>query len=162
MIDQVTAHHLFEYKDGVLYWKNAQRPSFNGKKAGYDNGSGYKKVSIYGKQYYAHRIIYLMQHGVMPKLVDHIDGNPSNNAIENLREANSSQNMMNSFQKANNLSGHRNVRYNKDRHNYSVYITLDGKQTFFGSYDDVELAGLVADEARRKHHGEFFFARSIN
>jgi hypothetical protein len=160
MIDQLTAHHLFEYKDGNLYWKNPVHKKNLGKIVGYDNGYGYKKVDIKGKQYYVHRIVYLMQHDMMPKLIDHIDGNPSNNAIENLREANNSQNMMNSFQKANNLSGHRNVRYNKDRHNYSVYITLSGKQKFFGSYDDVELAALVADEARRKHHGEFFFARS--
>jgi hypothetical protein len=162
MIDQVIAHHLFEYKDGDLYWKNAQRPSFNGKKAGYDNGSGYKKVSIDGKQYYSHRIIYLMQHGVMPKLVDHIDGNPSNNAIENLRPANTSQNMMNSLKKQNNTSGYRNVFPNKERDTWVVYITINKKTKFFGSYEDVELAGLVAEEARRKYHGEFFSTRSIN
>jgi hypothetical protein len=160
MIDQVTAHHLFEYKDGVLYWKNAQRPSFNGKEAGYDNGSGYKKVSIYGKQYYVHRIIYLMQHGVMPKLIDHIDGNPSNNAIENLRETDSSTNNFNSAYKDKNKSGYRNVFYNKDRGKWTIYITINKKTKFFGSYDDVELAGLVADEARRKYHGEFFTQRS--
>lgn len=160
MIDQVTAHHLFEYKNGVLYWKNAQRPSFNGKEAGYDNGSGYKKLSIYGKQYYAHRIIYLMQHGVMPKLIDHIDGNPSNNAIENLRETDSSTNNFNSVYKDKNKSGYRNVFYNKNRSKWTIYITINRKTKFFGSYDDVELAGLVADEARRKYHGEFFTQRS--
>jgi hypothetical protein len=160
MIDQVTAHHLFEYKDGVLYWKNAQRPSFNGKEASYDNGSGYKKLRIYGKQYYAHRIIYLMQHGVMPKFIDHIDGNPSNNAIENLRETDSSTNNFNSVYKDENKSGYRNVFYNKDRNKWTIYITINKKTKFFGSYDDVELAGLVADEARRKYHGEFFTQRS--
>ena len=155
-----TVNHLFEYKDGNLYWKNPVHKKNLGKIAGYDNGYGYKKVDIKGKQYYVHRIVYLIQHGTMPKLIDHIDGNPSNNAIENLREANSSQNMMNSLQTRKCLSGYRNVRYAKDRNNYSVYITLNGKQNYFGSYEDVELAGLVAEEARRKYHGEFFTQRS--
>jgi hypothetical protein len=160
MIDQDKVHHLFEYKDGDLYWKNSQRPSFNGKKAGYDNGSGYKKLNIDGKQYYAHRIIYLMQHGVMPDLLDHIDGDTTNNRIENLRPANTSQNMMNSAKTKNSISGCRNVFYSKERNNYAVYITINKKAKYFGAYDDVELASLVADEARRKYHGEFFSERN--
>jgi hypothetical protein len=162
MIDQVTAHYLFEYKDGNLYWKNPVHKKNLGKIVGYDNGYGYKKVSIKGKQCYVHRIVYLMQHGTMPKTIDHIDGNSSNNAIENLRPANTSQNMMNSVKKQKNTSGYRNVFPNKERDTWVVYITINKKTKFFGSYEDVELAGLVAEEARRKYHGEFFSTRSVN
>ena len=162
MIDQITTHELFEYKDGDLYWKNSMRPSYNGKLAGYDYKDGYKKITIKNKQYYVHRIIYLMQHGFMPKIVDHIDGNKKNNKIENLREANSSQNAMNCVENQRNTSGYRNVSYNKNRNNWSVYIRINKKTNFFGSYDDVELAGLVAEEARNKYQGEFFSTRSIN
>ena len=56
MIDQVTAHHLFEYRNGHLYWKNAVLPSNNGKLAGYDNKNGYKKVTIKNKQYYITKV----------------------------------------------------------------------------------------------------------
>ena len=162
MIDQVTAHHLFEYRDGHLYWKNAVLPSNNGKLAGYDNKNGYMKVTIKNKQYYIHRIIYLMQHGFMPQMIDHIDGNSKNNSIENLREADSSKNNFNSVYKNKNKSGYRNVFYNKERNTWTIYITINKKTKFFGSYEDVELAGLVAEEARRKYHGEFFTQRGIN
>ena len=148
MIDQVTAHHLFEYRDGHLYWKNAVLPSNNGKLAGYDNKNGYMKVTIKNKQYYIHRIIYLMQHGFMPQMIDHIDGNSKNN--------------FNSVYKSKNKSGYRNVFYNKERDTWTIYITINKKTKFFGSYEDVELAGLVAEEARRKYHGEFFTQRGIN
>ena len=157
-----TANHLFEYKDGNLYWKNPVQKQNRGKVVGFDSGNGYKRVDIKGKQYYVHRIVYLMQHGTIPKIIDHIDGNSSNNAIENLRPANTSQNMMNSVKKQKNTSGYRNVFPNKERDTWVVYITINKKTKFFGSYEDVELAGLVAEEARRKYHGEFFSTRSIN
>jgi hypothetical protein len=155
MLTQEQAHSLFEYKDGALYWKNSQRPSLNGKKAGYDNGNGYFKVNINGKQYFNHRIIYLMQHGYIPKLIDHIDGNPTNNKIENLRIASSSENAMNSLRKQKNASGCKNVFYNKNRNKYYVYIKIDNKVNYFGTYDDIELAELVAIEARNKFQGIF-------
>jgi hypothetical protein len=155
MITQDEALNMFEYRDGVLLWKNSVRPSFNGKEAGYNNGSGYRKINIKGIQYYVHRIIYLMQHGKCPKIIDHIDRNPSNNKIENLREATSSQNAINSFRKRKASSGVTNVSFNKKRNKYGVYVRVNCKNTFFGSFDDLELAELVAQEAKAKHYGIF-------
>jgi hypothetical protein len=155
-----TVKHLFEYKDGNLYWKNPVKKQKIGKVVGFDSGNGYKRVDIKGKQYGVHRIVFLMHHGYLPKMIDHIDGNGANNAIENLRETDSSTNNFNSVYKDENKSGYRNVFYNKDRNKWTIYITINKKTKFFGSYDDVELAGLVADEARRKYHGEFFTQRS--
>jgi hypothetical protein len=39
------------------------------------------------KAYYAHRIVWMLHNGLIQKglVTDHIDGNPSNNRIENLR-----------------------------------------------------------------------------
>jgi len=157
-----TVNHLFEYKDGSLYWKNPVQKQKCGKLVGFDSGNGYKRVDIKGKQYSVHRIVFFMHHGYFPKMVDHIDGNGTNNAIENLREADSSQNMMNSVKKQKNTSGYRNVFFHNQRNHWVIRITINKKTKFFGSYEDVELAGLVAEEARRKYHGEFFSTRSIN
>jgi hypothetical protein len=157
-----TANHLFEYKDGNLYWKNPVQKQNIGKVVGFDSGHGYKRVDIKGKQFSVHRIVFLMHHGYLPKMIDHIDGNGTNNAIENLRETDSSKNNFNSVYKNKNKSGYRNVFYNEERNNWTIYITINKKTKFFGSYEDVELAGLVAEEARRKYHGEFFTQRGIN
>jgi len=157
-----TVNHLFEYKDGSLYWKNPVQKQKCGKLVGFDSGNGYKRVDIKGKQYSVHRIVFFMHHGYFPKMVDHIDGNGTNNAIENLREADSSQNMMNSVKKQKNTSGYRNVFFHNQRNHWVIRITINKKTKFFGSYEDVELAGLVAEVARRKYHGEFFSTRSIN
>ena len=154
------ANHLFEYKDGNLYWKNPVQKQNRGKVVGFDSGHGYKRVDIKGKQYNVHRIVFFMHYGYFPKMVDHIDGNGANNAIENLREADYSKNNFNSVYKCKNKSGYRSVFFHNQRNKWCVSMTINGKHKFFGSYDDVELAGLVAEEARRKYHGEFFTQRS--
>jgi len=155
MLDQAKALHLFEYKGGRLYWKNAVRPSFNGKEAGYDNGSGYRKVTINNKQHYVHRIVYLMHYGSCPAILDHADCNTSNNTIENLREATVSQNTLNYARKKKSSTGVCNVAFDKRRKKFNVYVRVNCKAKFFGAFKDLELAELVAQEARAKHYGEF-------
>lgn len=59
----------------------------SGRKVGWKDKRGYCHVSIDKEQYKMHRIIYKMWHGIDPgnRVVDHRDGNPSNNCITNLR-----------------------------------------------------------------------------
>jgi hypothetical protein len=88
MFTQEQAHELFDYKDGVLYWK--VRPAYNIKKnsrAGSRHHSNYIYISINKSSIAEHRIIFLMHHGYLPEQVDHIDNDRTNNRIENLRKA---------------------------------------------------------------------------
>jgi hypothetical protein len=156
-LTQEEALRLFEYRDGVLYWKNAVRPSFNGKQAGCDDGQGYIKVTINKKQYLAHRIIYLMHYGEMPTTIDHADRDVHNNHIENLRPADSSTNGMNARAWKASSTGCRNVTRQNKRNKFSVFIRVKGKSKFIGNFADLELADLVATEARAKYHGKFAF-----
>ncbi|OKP31351.1 HNH endonuclease [Serratia fonticola] len=66
--------------------------------AGSLNHNGYYHVMLKGIRYQAHRIIYEMLYGeIRPGwLVDHADGDPTNNKISNLRLASHSDNTVNS------------------------------------------------------------------
>ena len=150
-------NHLFEYKDGELLWKNPCHKNNLGKPVGYNNGNNYKKVTINKKQFYVHRIVYFMHHGYLPKIIDHIDNNKSNNSIHNLREATCAQNLLNRPTKKINQSGYRNVYFNKIRKKWNVRVKANGKLYCLGAYEDLELAGLVAEEARQKYQGDFFY-----
>ncbi|EOC1198696.1 HNH endonuclease [Cronobacter sakazakii] len=58
--------------------------------------NGYIFVSWRGKKYAAHRLAWFYYHGKWPKEdIDHINGNPSDNSIRNLREATRAQNSHN-------------------------------------------------------------------
>ena len=55
-------------------------------------------ISIKGKvkHYSYHRAIWLFVYGELPKELDHIDGNPLNNRVSNLRAVTRSENKLNS------------------------------------------------------------------
>lgn len=157
MITQEQANQIFTYKDGKLFWKSDVRPDFIGKEVGTDSGIGYLKCTFKRKQYLVHRIIYLMHHGKLPAVIDHADRNRKNNQIENLRAANVSKNGMNGLAGKPSSTGCRNVTRDTRRNKFSVHLRIKGKSTFLGNYEDLELADLVASEARAKYHGEFAF-----
>jgi len=155
IISKEFLHQLFEYKDGVLYWKIKWSDKVVvGNPVGHIK-NGYLGTKINKIDYRNHRLIFMMHHGYMPKIIDHIDGNPLNNKIENLREATSSQNGYNKKISKANTSGKKGVCWKKDKSKYKVELTINSKPTFLGYYKDYELACLVADEARNKYHGEF-------
>lgn len=155
MITQELVKDLFEYRDGKLYWKKCHRKDFNGTEAGCLNNTGYLRVKITKAGYLVHRLIYLMHHGRLPVMIDHINGNPLDNRIDNLREASSPQNQYNAKVRKDNLSGIKGVGWNKNKKKWIVRIRINGKRKHLGCFDDLELAELVIIEARNKYHKEF-------
>ena len=145
---------LFDYKNGELYWKAKKSGVTVGMKAGSDSGNGYITLQINGKNYKLHRIIFMMHYGYLPKYLDHIDGNPSNNSIENLRECTHQENVWNQSIKKNNTTGIKNVSWSEKRKRWFVKLTHK-TGTFQKFFKDLELAELVAIEARDKFHGKF-------
>jgi hypothetical protein len=154
-------NEAFEYRNGKIYWKINTNKSKNliGKEAGCKSSGAYGSVMIDKKAYCVHRIIYCMHTGEWPEVVDHINNDPQDHRIENLRAANHSTNNMNKSPQSNNKSGVKNVCWNKPHQKWSVQIQANKKRVFSKLFDDLELAELVAIEARAKYHGEF--ARSI-
>lgn len=151
---------LFEYRDGVLYWKEppATHAHKLGRSAGtYSRAHNRIKIQYNGRIYGAHQLIFLMFYGYMPKIIDHIDRDPMNNRIENLREATFSGNAQNARVRKDNSSGVKNVCWHKRANKWSVSVAKNSKIRHFGYYDDLELAELVALEARDKLHGKFAY-----
>ena len=147
---------LFEYRDGALYWRNPSSYRVKvGDRVGCLNGNGYFHTSIGAKWYLVHRLIYMMFHGTCPQIVDHIDGDRSNNCIKNLRGCTLSQNLHNSKRAKNNTSGVKGVNWAKQSNKWEVRLRINGRRLHFGYFQDLEFAELVATEARVKHHGEF-------
>jgi hypothetical protein len=158
MINKELVSEYFDHKDGSLYWKKVTHPNKSyliGQEVGFIHSTGYRHVTWLGKQHKVHRLIYLMVHGYMPKEIDHINGNRADNSIENLREVTRSQNQCNKTMCSSNTSGYKGVSWHKIANKWSVRLSKNGKSKHFGYYDDLELAGLVALEARDLHFGKY-------
>ena len=148
---------VFDYSDGKLYWKIAKSRCVRvGEEAGcIDKSTGYVKVSLDGKSYGAHRLIFLMHHGYLPKNVDHDNLNRSDNRIENLRAATVANNAQNSKRPSNNTSGVKGVSWHKKIGKYLAYVTVNGKRVLLGYYADLDDAKQSVMKAREFYHEEF-------
>lgn len=88
-------------------------------------------------------------------VVDHIDGNPLNNRMSNLRLATSSQNAMNSRISSDNSSGVKGVSFDKSMSKWQAYINIDYKKINLGYFSCLENAAKARKDAEIKYHGEF-------
>lgn len=149
-------HQVFEYRDGHLYFKKQTGNRIKiGEKAGSLTSAGYFCTTIYKKPYLIHRLIYMMFNGFITDQIDHIDGNKQNNKIENLRLASNTQNQHNAKMRKDNNSGFKGVYWQKSTNKWAVSVSVNKKRLYFGCFKDIELAELVAIEARDKYHGKF-------
>lgn len=148
-------HQVFEYKNGGLYWKISKQNVCAGNSLGTLGLNGYFSTIIKKKPYLIHRLIFLFHYGYLPITVDHIDGNPLNNNIENLREATQSENICNAKLYKNSTSGIKNVYFDKNANKWVVRLSINQKRVFLGLFENLELADLVSHEARDLYHGKF-------
>jgi hypothetical protein len=156
-MNKEVSNFIFDYVDGVLHWKNPTNPRRTaiGSVAGSISKRGYIHVQYLNKIYKAHQIVFLMFNGFIPKTIDHINGILTDNRIENLRQVNTSENQQNSKIRKDNSSGVKNVSWHTRAKKWGVQLSVNGKIKHFGYFNDLELADLVAKEARNKYHREF-------
>lgn len=143
--------------ENKLYHKFASR---NGKaqpgtEAGWLDRYGYRIMEVSACRFPVHRAIYYLKTGQWCVYLDHIDGDPLNNSLDNLRPANHSNNMRNTRLSKRNTSGYKGVSWDKKSKLWVVRVRVASYYKVFGKFADKELAGLVASEVRRKYHGEF-------
>jgi hypothetical protein len=155
MITQERLHEMFEYRDGNLYRKISLGRTKAGDKVGFINDKGYVAVNIDKQCIALHRLIWMMQYGVMPYLVDHIDGNKQNNKIKNLRLADRFQNAHNKKMHSNNKSGVKGVHWNKNANRWKAQIYCYRKRYDLGFFNDLKDAEEFVCLARDMLHGQF-------
>ena len=163
-------HQLLRYnpETGDLVWlprtpdlifDNNKRAIWNsrfaGSVAGYVRptmkGLAYLHIGIQGTIFKAHRLVWVYVRGEpVPDIIDHIDHDPLNNRIENLRAATMSQNRANSFTRRESVSGIKGIRITR-QNKFMVRI----KQTSFGTFATLEEAKAAYKEATTRLFGDF-------
>lgn len=120
---------------------------------GLDKSTGYIKISVENRRYWAHRLAWLYVHGVWPSSgIDHRDENGLNNAISNLRPASKSENGQNvSAARSSSKSGLLGASPTADGR-WTAAITVSGKMKNLGRFDSPEEAHAAYIDAKTKLH----------
>ena len=147
-------HELFRYEesDGRLYRRIRSGNAAAGTATGHRDSWGAVQVSVKGRLYLAHRVIWAMKTGKWPrKTIDHRDRNPENNRWGNLREATRAQQTANKIHTKGNSSS-RGLHWRGERQAWQVMLA--GKH--LGQFRDKSEAMRVFDDAAKKRWGEFY------
>jgi hypothetical protein len=152
-IDQLILERLkYTPDDGKVWWvKHPRWISYSGREAGNVNQNGYRKLKFCGKQLLVHRVAWFLHCGSWPiGDIDHIDGNPLNNKITNLRDVPHNINLQNrKSATTKNKTGFLGVV--KRGKKYAAHTNRNKKQIYFGLFETAELA----HRAYMEYHGNF-------
>ena len=172
--DDLTYEYLhsiltYDSETGKLYHKPRPRDMFKSdrvwkiwntryanQKAGteYESTKGYwvVQLDIFGKKRKAHRVIWFMQYGEWPKdQIDHINGDSTDNRIENLRDVTHKENSLNRKLPCNNTSGTLGVSFDKKCKKWESYIMVNYTKISLGFFTHKEDAIAARKEAEIKY-----------
>lgn len=142
-----------------LRWTKKSGYKINiGDAAGSLGEEGYYRTRFDKKLYFNHRIVFFLHHGYCPDYIDHIDGNRSNNKIENLRECSKKENAYNSKLSKKNTSGHKGVYFSQSGKTSCWVVKIrKNKKTYRKCFpiDKFQEACDYADALRKTLHGDF-------
>jgi hypothetical protein len=154
MLTQNELSDLFEYRDGRLYSRVFRGKITPGTCIGNRRKDGYFHAEINKRKYLLHRLIFTLKHGYTPVFIDHINGDRSDNRIENLRLATVSENMYNTKINTKNTSGFKGVHFNKQKQKWQAKLWVRGEQ-IARVFQSKELAVEFMELFREMAHGQF-------
>jgi hypothetical protein len=155
--------HLFDYDPdtGILIAKTDRPKCPAGSVIGAKNSHGHLVCRVDYQIYYVHRIAWVLHYGEEPpKIIDHINGDGSDNRIENLRAASLSQNMANTGASNRTTSGMKGAYWSTLEKKWRSGIIRGGKYHHLGWFSTESEAAAAYRAASLELDGPFsVFAR---
>lgn len=137
----------YDGKNGNFYWReNVGGKSKKNKIAGYKENDGYIRIKYSGRVYLAHKVAWFFKTNKVALFgLDHINGNRSDNRLENLRLADTRQNAQNRKRHRNgSLQGtSRHTTKKGTKAGWYSYITVNKNSIYLGYYQTEEEAHLA-------------------
>lgn len=142
--DAVRASLSYNPHTGCLTWVRTGAPASS------INNKGYGRVKVMQQTLSAHRVCWFLHHGTWPTgILDHINGNKTDNRIDNLRVVTNQQNGMNRKLNENSKSGYSGVSWAPRQKAWKVYIRRGGRNIHLGYFKDKADAAEARKSAER-------------
>lgn len=141
------------FDTGKVTWVTRKRGRPSKGAAGCSKPNGYIYIRHSGKEFLAHRVVYFAANGSLPPSIDHVDRDPANNALSNLRAASQSENNINRGMMRSNKSGVTGVMRLGVNGKWRAFIKRDGKARMLGDFvekADAILARMNAETSMRE------------
>lgn len=118
-----------------------RRTWLNGNKGEWTKGSkrsnGYRAICVDRKSMLAHRVAYAIHFGEFPDgLIDHINGDRSDNRISNLRVVDHAENMKNRTVIYNRKKKFKGCYFDKDKNKWRAAARIEKKIYLLGNFND--------------------------
>lgn len=142
-----TSNRYFSAEGMCQRWnaKNA------GKKIDSKNKLNYIRISIFGQRFLLHRVIWLWVTGEWPKIIDHENGEPSDNRWCNLRSVTRAENQKNLKLNKENKSGYPGVLFVSELGKWRVRIHVNCQDIHIGVFE------CVKDAIQARKEAEIFY-----
>ena len=114
---------------------------------------GYFRGQILKKSYSLHRVAWALHYGKWPiGQIDHINGNPEDNRILNLRDVSQTENARNQKLHVDSSTGYVGVTFRKLANKWRAQIRAEGKNKHLGYFDNMNDA-IDARKSAETLHG---------
>ena len=127
------------------------RKKYKGRREHWAKPGNYISVSIDGKSFPAHRLIWMMVYGYWPNEIAHINGTKQANRLCNLRNVTALENRRNKCIQKNSTSGVMGVYWNKWDKKWAARITVNRKFVHLGYFSNKEDAIATRKAAEVKY-----------
>lgn len=143
---QLLEYLSYNPETGLFTWLKQKSSSIKiGNVAGYKDKLGYVQIKFNSKSYLAHRLAWFYVYKQFPiKDLDHINRNPTDNRLSNLREVSKAENSHNTDNKGYWLHKEPNI--------WRSRIIVNTKLIYLGLFKTEEEAREAYIKAKREYH----------
>lgn len=153
--DLLAALH-YDPETGIWTRKRCWGKCKKGSAVGYVDTHGYRKIKLFGKNYYSGRLAFFYVNSNWPtEEIDHIDFNRANDTWNNLRAATKQQNRAHLRKRKNNTSSIKGVSWDKANKKWVAQLTFNKKNHKLGRFESCDLAQKAYAAAAKHYFGEF-------
>lgn len=144
LVALLRANFVYDPETGEIARKDGSR-AFGCRSSG-----GYLQGKWRGLNLKAHRVAWMIAVGEIDDVIDHINGDCSDNRLVNLRAVSRATNQKNRAVGRNNKTGEIGVTWRANVGRWRVQVTIDGRRRDVGAFERFEDAVRCRDEAYAK------------